>query len=117
MTIGMMLLLVTTGFCAAIFSWLLIRQQDPWERYRKAEPEPISRLGGLAMVAASTVGLILLAALRPKLEWAQWAPALITIGLLFALGFWDDLHPLGAKAKLTGQFLIAGSAYGMGLRV
>ncbi|MGY8689867.1 MAG: hypothetical protein ACKVHP_19300 [Verrucomicrobiales bacterium] len=66
------------------------------------------------MVAASTVGLILLAALRPKLEWA---PALITIGLLFALGFWDDLHPLGAKAKLTGQFLIAGSAYGMGLRV
>ena len=79
-----------------------------------AEPEPISRLGGLAMVAASTVGLILLAALRPKLEWA---PALITIGLLFALGFWDDLHPLGAKAKLTGQFLIAGSAYGMGLRV
>ena len=43
---------------------------------------------------------------------------LITSLAMFALGFWDDLKPLGAKRKLLGQILIAGAVcvFGLGIQ-
>src|SRR5438874_7109933 len=69
----------------------------------------VPRLGGLAL-AAAFVGIELFIILfygdhRDRVTGRNIA--VISPLLMFGLGFWDDLRPLGAKRKLLGQVLIA----------
>ena len=77
----------------------------------------IPRLGGLALVAAY-VGLLLLLAGTTAPETAEPQPKLLILLAplaMFAVGFWDDLKPLGAKKKLLLQILIASATCGFGI--
>lgn len=79
---------------------------------------PISRFGGLALVAAFMVVLCLpwrwICNFEPDYElWVIVGTSLA----MFGLGFWDDVRPLGAKRKLLGQVAIASAAYFLGLEV
>lgn len=81
----------------------------------------IPRWGG-AILALSFICIeICIAWLRPDLRAATPGRNVIVAGSLamFALGFWDDLRPLGAGWKLLGQVLIAGTVClcGVGLEI
>lgn len=80
---------------------------------------PVPRFGGLALAVAFG-GLELFMhvflpewraalAVRPVVVWGSLA--------MFALGFADDLRPLGAKRKLLAQLLIAGFVYWSGVGI
>lgn len=71
--------------------------------------QPVCRLGGLALVAAFIGVETLVVAVWPEQRQKAHERLVVLISSLamFALGFWDDLKPLGAKRKLLGQVLIA----------
>jgi UDP-GlcNAc:undecaprenyl-phosphate GlcNAc-1-phosphate transferase len=46
-----------------------------------------------------------------------WFPILLGSLLMYGLGLWDDLKPLGARKKLVGQIAIASLVYYMGLSI
>ena len=77
----------------------------------------IPRLGGLGLAVA----FVLVTAASYALVPPQPGHRRIILGLtslaMFALGFWDDLSPIGARKKLVGQILIALAAFYFGLRV
>ena len=79
----------------------------------------VSRFGGLALAGAFIVVELFVAAFFP--EHHGRVPARLTVVLsslaMFALGFWDDLKPLGAKRKLAGQVLIALTVYYAGIGI
>ena len=77
--------------------------------FHQTHHRPVPRAGGLALAF-----LFLVAGIATQ----QWLPVypdrvaenwgiLILSLAMFALGFWDDLRPLGARKKLFGQILIA----------
>jgi UDP-GlcNAc:undecaprenyl-phosphate GlcNAc-1-phosphate transferase len=92
-----------------------IGMDDPNET-RKTHSVPIPRLGGAAIVIASLAGLALNFWIDPKAT-VNWAPLLVGSVLMYGLGLWDDLKPLGAKRKLIGQILIASLVWWMGLSI
>lgn len=69
---------------------------------------PVPRLGGLVLAAAFLAVEVLLWILG-VLPPSPWDGALIVSSSLaiFAVGFWDDLRPLGAKYKLMVQVAVA----------
>ena len=79
---------------------------------------PVPRLGGLALAAAFVGTEFFIAAVYPEHRTALAGRLVILTSSLamFALGFWDDLKPLGARRKLFGQILIA-MAVGLGAAV
>jgi len=89
---------------------------DRPDSYRKAHREPVSRLGGAPVFAVFLLSAVAVFLLRP-VEWLRWIPVVVTVGLMFGLGLWDDLRPLGAKLKLFCQILIAILAFCMGLKI
>jgi UDP-GlcNAc:undecaprenyl-phosphate GlcNAc-1-phosphate transferase len=84
---------------------LLQRGQDLHHTHQ----QPIPRLGGLALAAAFVGIELFLAVIYPEQRARiPGRPVVLLSSLaMFALGFWDDLKPLGAKKKLLGQILIA----------
>jgi len=93
---------------------------DPNET-RKRQEVPVSRLGGLPIVLALLVGMAINwwtapIALDSKAA-VDWAPLLVGSLLMYGLGLWDDLKPLGAKKKLVGQIIAASVVYYMGLTI
>ena len=81
--------------------------------------EAIPRVGGLALA---------LAFVAPQFIWSIWGldqeelrskTAVVTFGCLaiFALGFWDDLQPLGPWKKLFGQVVIAAAVSCSGIEI
>ena len=77
--------------------------------FHNAQLAAVPRFGGVALVAAllAVEGLV-----------ALWCPSLcsgvsgrtavfLSSLAMFAVGFWDDLKPLGAKRKLVAQVLIS----------
>jgi UDP-GlcNAc:undecaprenyl-phosphate/decaprenyl-phosphate GlcNAc-1-phosphate transferase len=92
------------------------RGQELHHTHRGAVP----RLGGLALMGAFVGVEILIAALWPdeRTRVPGRSVVLLCSLAMFALGFWDDLRPLGAKKKLFGQILIAAavSAFGLGIQ-
>src|SRR5581483_8326918 len=82
---------------------------------------PIPRTGGLILVLAFIVVELWIAIFHPELRAHTPGRDLIVAASLamFALGFWDDLRPLGASRKLLGQVLISGlvCAGGVGIEV
>lgn len=64
----------------------------------KVHARPVPYLGGLAVLAAASVGV---AATRPRL--------LVPLALAFALGLADDARPRSAGARLFGGLVIGGT--------
>ena len=83
---------------------------------RKRHVGKISRLGGLPIILALTLGIMVILAKRPQYS-GQWFPILLGSALMFGLGFWDDLKALGARNKFIGQILIASLCYWLGLSI
>ncbi len=88
---------------------------DPNET-RKTQAAPVPRLGGAPIVIAAMAGLALNFSIDPKAT-VNWAPLLVGSVLMYGLGFWDDLKPLGARKKLIGQILVASLVWWMGLSI
>jgi len=88
-------------------------------QFHQTHDHSISRLGGVALaVSFLTLGGATL--------WFAGAadgknhPLVVIMGgalAMFAVGFWDDLRPLGAKKKLLTQVLIASAVHYLGLRI
>jgi UDP-GlcNAc:undecaprenyl-phosphate GlcNAc-1-phosphate transferase len=83
---------------------------------RKKQTVPIPRLGGMPLMLAISVGLLVIFAVRPSTA-TNWFPILVGSLLMYGLGLWDDLHHLGAKVKLAGQIITALLVYSMGLNI
>lgn len=92
-----------------------IGMDDP-NATRKRHVQPVSRLGGLPIVMALTLGLVGILAVKDG-HALNWSPVLIGSLLIFGLGFWDDLKPLGARNKFIGQILIATVVHWLGLSI
>lgn len=114
----MELLLVTSfflGFGTALAVIpLLVRFCSP-ARHRLIECHhthltPVPRWGGVALVVAFLLVELFVALVAPEHRMRTPGRNVMIAGSLamFALGFWDDLMPLGAKRKLLAQILIAG---------
>ena len=92
------------------------RLQRPSDLHHGSRPS-IPRMGGLALVLAY-VGLLLLpsgfAAIETHDPRHQWLILLAPLAM-FAVGFWDDLKPLGARKKLLLQVFIAAATCGFGI--
>jgi hypothetical protein len=73
---------------------------------RKRHNLPIPRLGGIPIMLAVSLGVIVILIIEPHLI-SQWGPVLTGCLLMFGLGLWDDLKALGARRKLVGQIAIA----------
>ncbi len=93
-------------------------QRDGRE-FHQTHKHPVPRLGGLAIVAAfSLIAPLALMVLADDTE--RFTPRLavtVTALLMFVVGFWDDISPLGARKKLLGQTLVATLAYFWGLKI
>ena len=80
---------------------------------------PVIRFGGLALAGAFIGVELFIAAFFP--EQRGRVPGRLTVVLsslaMFALGFRDDLKPLGAKRKLAGQVIIALTVYYAGVGI
>lgn len=89
---------------------------DVADEHRKRHKKPVSRLGGVPILLAILIpsGLVwFLVADSRSIE----IPVLVGAIIMFGLGFWDDIKPIGARKKLVGQFLIATFVYCLGLRI
>lgn len=89
---------------------------DAPDETRKRHSAPIPRLGGAPVMLATSLGLIVILLLTPENSTA-WFPVLLGSLLMYGLGLWDDLRPLGARVKLLGQVGTAVLVYWMGLRI
>jgi len=83
---------------------------------RKKQEHPIPRLGGMPLMLAISLGLIVILTARPT-NATTWFPVLVGSLLMYGLGLWDDIKPLGAKKKLAGQLITACIVYSMGLSI
>src|SRR5678816_1453798 len=83
---------------------------------RKRHNLPIPRLGGIPIMLAVSLGVIVILIIEPHLI-SQWGPVLTGSLLMFGLGLWDDLKALGARRKLVGQIAIASLVHFLGLSV
>src|ERR1041385_4224258 len=78
----------------------------------------VPRVGGLALAGAFVVVNLVTVLFFPSQRNYHDRLVLCGTGLaMFALGFWDDLHPLGAKRKLMGQILVSAvvCCFGIGI--
>jgi UDP-GlcNAc:undecaprenyl-phosphate GlcNAc-1-phosphate transferase len=81
--------------------------------------QPVPRIGGLVLAAVFVAVEAGIAIFDPA-EWGEIphrTGALICCLSMFALGFLDDLKPLGAKRKLLAQICIAFLAWALGMGI
>ena len=80
---------------------------------------PISRCGGLALAAAFALGAIFLFLFETHSHDRRPEMLVVVCGALtmFAMGFRDDLKPMGARLKLLFQLLIAAAVWVLGVRI
>jgi UDP-GlcNAc:undecaprenyl-phosphate GlcNAc-1-phosphate transferase len=83
---------------------------------RKRHEKPVSRLGGGPIFLALMVGALVLLWLG-FFDLHSLLPVLVSCALMFAVGFIDDLRPLGARVKLLGQVAVSLVLYGMGVSI
>lgn len=78
---------------------------------RKVHAESVPRLGGVAIVVASILGMILALAIAPgRLApdiWTTLRPLLLAGGLIFLVGILDDIRGLGPAPKLAIELVAA----------
>ena len=89
---------------------------DVADESRKKQTTPIPRLGGMPIMLALSVGLILILC-QQSAPAAEWFPILVGSVMMYTLGLWDDLSRLGAKKKLLGQIATAAVVWSMGLTI
>ena len=89
---------------------------DAPDEGRKRQDAPIPRIGGIPLMFSLVLGVMVILWLQP-LRSFEWFPILIGLSLMFGLGLWDDISPLGAKKKLIGQIAIAGVVTSLGLGI
>ena len=87
--------------------------------FHHGHAQSVPRVGGLVLVA-TYLGLEVFRVLYHRGDIADMAGSGV-VGFsslaMFALGFWDDLKPLGAKRKLLGQIAIAGAVCALGVGI
>jgi UDP-GlcNAc:undecaprenyl-phosphate GlcNAc-1-phosphate transferase len=83
---------------------------------RKRQEVPIPRLGGMPIICALSIGLLLILSTIPEAS-SSFFPVLLGSVCMCGLGLWDDFKPLGARKKLLGQIAVAALVYWMGLRI
>lgn len=117
------LLFFILGFVIAVFTtpWVIRLSHrgiglDFAHESRKKQEVPIPRLGGMPLMLAISVGLLVIFALRPS-NATNWFPVLVGSLMMYGLGLWDDLQRLGAKKKLAGQIITALLVYNLGLSI
>ena len=113
---GIVFLSIPLALGSARFRRLFQRRQDPHHTHH----QPVPRMGGLAL-AIAFIGIELFIAIAFPEQRAKTPGRLVVLLsslAMFALGFWDDLKPLGAKRKLLGQIPIALTvcAFGIGIQ-
>lgn len=78
---------------------------------RKVHTESVPRVGGVAIVAASMLGMILALAVAPGRPapgiWTALGPLLLAGGLIFFVGLLDDVRDLGPAPKLAIELVAA----------
>ncbi len=115
--VGMGVVLVVVPFI--LRAPLLARLSQRWRDLHHTHQKPVPRVGGLALAAAFIGVEILVMAMWPEQVQTTSGRLVVLLSSLamFALGFWDDLKPLGAKRKLVGQVLIAAAVCAFGVEV
>ncbi len=83
---------------------------------RKKHATPIPRIGGLPLMLAVSLGLVLILTQLPE-HSSNWFPILFGSVAMYALGLRDDIKPLGARVKLLGQVAAAVLVYWLGLSI
>lgn len=116
--------------CFFLVGWMIAVILTPWtirlsrrgiglddpNETRKHQEVPIPRIGGLPIVIAALGGLGVIAWVNPKPS-VNWTPVLVGSVMMFGLGFWDDIKPLGARKKFLWQIFIASLVFWMGLSI
>ena len=78
---------------------------------RKVHAESVPRLGGVAIVVAAILGMILALAVAPgRLApdiWTTLRPLLLAGGLIFLVGILDDIRGVGPAPKLAIELVAA----------
>ena len=83
---------------------------------RKRHVTPIPRLGGMPLMLAMSLGLVMILVFGGESS-SQWFAILLGSAMMYGLGLWDDLRPLGARVKLLGQVTTACVVYELGLNI
>ena len=117
------LFFLTFGFLVSVIltPWMIRLAQggiglDAPDEGRKRQETPIPRIGGIPLMFSLVLGVIVILWMQP-LRSFEWFPILIGTSLMFGLGLWDDIRPLGAKKKLLGQIAIASLVTSLGLGI
>jgi UDP-GlcNAc:undecaprenyl-phosphate GlcNAc-1-phosphate transferase len=88
---------------------------------RKVHMRSVPRLGGLAVVLAASLALLLVSMLQPEAvdrgDWTAMRPFFIAGGLIFIIGIVDDVRGLGAGLKLLCEFAAAAIVMSSGLLI
>lgn len=88
---------------------------------RKVHAHSVPRLGGVAVVLASGLALVLVPLLRPgsiePLAWQPMGPFLLAGALIFGAGLIDDVRGLGAVPKLLIELTAAAVVMSSGLLI
>jgi UDP-GlcNAc:undecaprenyl-phosphate GlcNAc-1-phosphate transferase len=118
------LLLFLLGFmvCLLLTPWVIRLAEranvglDAPNESRKRHEFPVPRLGGLPIICALSIGLLLILTRSPGSS-ASFFPVLLGSLCMCGLGLWDDFKPLGARKKLVVQIAVACLVFWMGLRI
>ena len=117
------LLFLTFGFLVSVIltPWMIRLANggvgmDAPDEGRKKQAVPIPRIGGIPLMFSLVLGVMLILWLQPMRSF-EWFPIMIGLSLMFGLGLWDDIQPLGAKKKLLGQIAIASIVTSLGLGI
>jgi UDP-GlcNAc:undecaprenyl-phosphate GlcNAc-1-phosphate transferase len=118
------LILFVLGFliCVLLTPWVIKLAHranlglDAPNENRKRHEVPIPRLGGMPIISALSIGLLLILSTMPEAS-TSFFPVLLGSVCMCGLGLWDDFKALGARKKLIGQIAIAALVYWMGLRI
>jgi UDP-GlcNAc:undecaprenyl-phosphate GlcNAc-1-phosphate transferase len=106
--------------CWALIPILQRRCARAGHRHFHHEPSAtISRFGGMGIFCAFAAVALVAAALQsfePLAHTQTWGVLLGALAM-FGLGLADDCKPIGAKAKLLGQILIAAGVYFSGVHI
>ncbi len=119
--IGLMGLIISLCLTPLIRIWAIRKNLlDRAEQFHTTHTIAVPRLGGVSLVVAFVAILLVIVTMEPSSKAMGpgdiWILFWSCLGM-FALGFWDDLKPLGAKKKLLIQILIAVLVYANGLRI
>jgi UDP-GlcNAc:undecaprenyl-phosphate GlcNAc-1-phosphate transferase len=114
--VGLAIALLATPAVIRVASQFLgdSRTRDLHHTHKK----PVPRLGGLVL-ALAFLGIETISwFLRPaSLPGSGSLVIILSCLAMFALGFWDDLRPVGARYKLVGQALISLGVWFSGIGV